>query len=149
MNSQLPKLSSKLKTHKYVGDSFWVYIWIDIYIFYILTKYKEIWRTLLIFHPSHPYVNSPSGLRCRSALTRKLSVLRVSAHEFVFFSFSSLFLGFSFLIFFCPLLLTYLRMDGMGWMDGMEYQKCPSNFFILCGYIEHVYTYLYIYTENF
>ena len=33
-----------------------------------------------------------------------------------------------------------------GWMDGwdgwdwMEYQKCPSKFFILCGYIEHVYT---------
>ena len=37
-----------------------------------------------------------------------------------------------------------------GWMDGwmgwMEYQKCPSNFFILYGYIENVYTYLYIYT---
>ena len=35
-----------------------------------------------------------------------------------------------------------LRMDG--WM---EYQKCPSNFFILCEYIEHVYTYLYIYSK--
>ena len=30
-----------------------------------------------------------------------------------------------------------LRMDGIGWdgmdgWDGTEYQKCPSNFFILC-----------------
>ena len=33
-----------------------------------------------------------------------------------------------------------------GW-DGMVYQKCPSNFFILCGYIEHVYTYFYIYSK--
>ena len=29
----------------------------------------------------------------------------------------------------------------MGWK---EYQKCPSIFFILCGYIDHVYVYLYI-----
>ena len=29
-----------------------------------------------------------------------------------------------------------------GW-DGTEYQKCPSMFFILCGYIDKVYTYLY------
>ena len=36
--------------------------------------------------------------------------------------------------------------DGMGW-DGTEYQKCPSNFFILCEYIENVYTYLYIYSK--
>ena len=28
-------------------------------------------------------------------------------------------------------------MDGMGW-DGMEYQKCPSNFFRLCENIENV-----------
>ena len=42
--------------------------------------------------------------------------------------------------------------DGIGWdgmygMDRMEYQKCPSNFFILCVYIEYVYTYLYIYSK--
>ena len=43
-----------------------------------------------------------------------------------------------------------LRMDGWdgmgwdGWMNGTEYQKCPSIFF---GYIEHVYTYLYIYSK--
>ena len=42
-----------------------------------------------------------------------------------------------------------LRMDGWdGWdgmdgWDGTEYQKCPSMFFILCGYIDKVYTYLY------
>ena len=32
----------------------------------------------------------------------------------------------------------------MGWdgMDGTEYQKCPLIFFILCGYIDKVYTYL-------
>ena len=35
-----------------------------------------------------------------------------------------------------------LRMDGMGW-DGTGYQKCPSIFFILCGYIDYVYIYLY------
>ena len=44
-------------------------------------------------------------------------------------------------------------MDGMGWdawdgMGWMGYQKCPSNFCILCRYIEHVYTYLYIYTQK-
>ena len=38
----------------------------------------------------------------------------------------------------------YLRMDGMGWDGWMEYQKFPSNFFILCGYIEKVYTFLYM-----
>ena len=31
--------------------------------------------------------------------------------------------------------------DGMGWT---EYQKCPSNFVILCEYIVNVYTYIYI-----
>ena len=31
----------------------------------------------------------------------------------------------------------------MGWMDGTEDQKCPSNFFILCEYIGNVYTYIY------
>ena len=36
-------------------------------------------------------------------------------------------------------------MDGMdGWDGWMGYQKCPSIFFILCGYIHKVYTYLYI-----
>ena len=36
-----------------------------------------------------------------------------------------------------------------GWdgMDGMEYQKCSSMFFMLCGYIEHVYIHLYIYSK--
>ena len=29
-------------------------------------------------------------------------------------------------------------------MDGTEDQKCPSMFFILCGYIEHICRYLYI-----
>ena len=35
----------------------------------------------------------------------------------------------------------------MGWVgwDGTGYQKCPSNFFILCEYIGNVYTYIYIY----
>ena len=42
------------------------------------------------------------------------------------------------------------RLEGpslMGWdgMDGTEYQTCPLIFFILCGYIEKVYTYLYVY----
>ena len=29
-----------------------------------------------------------------------------------------------------------------GWVGGTEYQKCPSNFFILCEYIGNVYTYI-------
>ena len=33
--------------------------------------------------------------------------------------------------------------DGMGW-DGTEYQKCPLKIFILCWYIDKVYTYLYM-----
>ena len=36
------------------------------------------------------------------------------------------------------------EFDGMdGWMDRTEYQKCPFIFFILCMYIDKVYTYLY------
>ena len=31
-------------------------------------------------------------------------------------------------------------LDGMGW-DGMGYQKCPSIFFILCVYIDHIFNY--------
>ena len=34
-----------------------------------------------------------------------------------------------------------------GWDGWMEYQKCLSNFFILCEYIKHVYTYLYMYSK--
>ena len=31
--------------------------------------------------------------------------------------------------------------DGVGgWMGGTEYQMGPLNFFILCGYIDNVYT---------
>ena len=37
--------------------------------------------------------------------------------------------------------------DGMGW-GWTGYQKCPSIFFILCGYTDHVYMYLYIYTQK-
>ena len=33
----------------------------------------------------------------------------------------------------------------MGWDGWTEYQKCPSNFFILCEYIENVYTYLEVF----
>ena len=32
---------------------------------------------------------------------------------------------------------------GTGWTGRTEYQKCPLNFFILCGYIDYVYVYLY------
>ena len=34
------------------------------------------------------------------------------------------------------------EFDGVG-SDGTEYQKCPLIFFILCRYIDKVYTYLY------
>ena len=40
-----------------------------------------------------------------------------------------------------PFFLNVYGWGGMGWT---EYQKCPSNFFILCGYIDHVYVYLYM-----
>ena len=30
-----------------------------------------------------------------------------------------------------------------GWTGGKGYQTCPLNFFILCGYIDYVYVYLY------
>ena len=33
--------------------------------------------------------------------------------------------------------------DGRGWTDGD--QKCPSNFFELCGHLELIYIYIYIY----
>ena len=33
------------------------------------------------------------------------------------------------------------RVGRVGWVDGPE--KCPFNFFILCGYIDYVYVYLY------
>ena len=33
------------------------------------------------------------------------------------------------------------EFDGTGWTG---YQKCPLKFFILCGYIDKVYTYLYM-----
>ena len=36
-------------------------------------------------------------------------------------------------------------MGRMGQTDGN--QKCPLNFFILCGYLEHVYIYIYLYTK--
>ena len=37
-------------------------------------------------------------------------------------------------------------MDGWdGWDGWMEYQKCPSNFFILCEYIGNIYLLIYIY----
>ena len=34
--------------------------------------------------------------------------------------------------------------DGTDGTDGTEYQKCPLKIFILCGYIDKVYTYLYM-----
>ena len=41
-------------------------------------------------------------------------------------------------------LIMFYLMGWDGWMDGTEYQKCPLIFFILCGYIDKVYTYLYM-----
>jgi len=35
------------------------------------------------------------------------------------------------------------EFDGMGW-GWTEYQKCPLIFFILCRYIDKVYTYIYM-----
>ena len=37
--------------------------------------------------------------------------------------------------------IRYLWLDGLDGLDGD--QKCPLNFFILCGYIDYVYVYLY------
>ena len=35
------------------------------------------------------------------------------------------------------------EFDGTGWTDGTVDQKGPLKFFILCRYIDKVYTYLY------
>ena len=35
------------------------------------------------------------------------------------------------------------EFDGTGWTGGTGYQKCPLNFFELCGHLELVYIYLY------
>ena len=37
----------------------------------------------------------------------------------------------------------YVLFHGMGWMDGTGYLLCPLVFFILCGYIDKVYLYLF------
>ena len=39
-------------------------------------------------------------------------------------------------------------MGGMGGMGGTEYQKCPLKIFILCEYIDKVYTYIYMWLKN-
>ena len=59
--------------------------------------------------------------------------------------------------FFCkidpPSLLQIFELFSlMGWMDGWNgtaYQKCASNFFILCEYIGNLSTYIYIYISMF
>ena len=45
----------------------------------------------------------------------------------------------------CPLI--FFIFDGWmgGWMGVAEYQKCPSNFLILCEDIRNLYAYIYIY----
>ena len=56
MKFKLSNLTSKFRTHNKVGDKLWTWLYIGIYITYILTKYKEIWRTLLIPRPTHPSI---------------------------------------------------------------------------------------------
>ena len=41
-------------------------------------------------------------------------------------------------LWYVSMLVLHLRMDGMG------YQKCPSIFFILCVYIDHICNLLYM-----
>ena len=68
----------------------------------------------------------------------------------IFFFLSYSFISFIFFYFFLFTVWWVGGMDGMGWdgMDGMGWYgrgiKCPSIFFILCGYIDHVFVYLYI-----
>ena len=90
---------------------------VGIYLNYITTMYKEIWRKLLICHAF------------RHALVHKFRAPSVSLRN--------------------PGQIYTRGPKGrvygwMGWIGWMEYQKFPSNFFILCGYIEHLYNYLYI-----
>ena len=87
---------------------------------YIHTKYKENWRTLLIPHPSIPSIPS---------------------HPPVNKTFQGKFF-FKIRIFHRPFWnLENVLFDWTGWTDG--HQKCPLNFFILCGYIDKIYIYLY------
>ena len=38
----------------------------------------------------------------------------------------------------------FYLVDGWDGLDGLDgHEKCPLNFFILCGYIDKVYIYLY------
>ena len=65
MKFKLSNLTSNFRTHNKVGDKLWTWLYIGIYITYILTKYKEIWRTLLIFRPTHPTNPIKLALRAR------------------------------------------------------------------------------------
>ena len=54
---KLSNLTSNFQTHNKVGHKLWTCLYIGIYITYIPTKYKKIWRTLLIFRPIHPSIH--------------------------------------------------------------------------------------------
>ena len=38
--------------------------------------------------------------------------------------------------------MAYLKSENILFADGTENQKCTSIFFILCGYIDHVYVFM-------
>ena len=67
-----PNFTSNFETHKIVGENFREYIQVDIYMFYIPTKYEEHWRILFIPCPIpsiYPSVNSALHVSsCKSAL---------------------------------------------------------------------------------
>ena len=54
IRGQHPNLRSNFQTHNNVGDKIWTCIQVHLYLNYIPTKYKENWRTHLIFRPSIP-----------------------------------------------------------------------------------------------
>ena len=105
------------KTHKNVGDNFWVMILLRIFLRILIGLYKDFTNFYgfvkkMVLKNQYTY-NVPPGSSAPASTTRPEG--------------------------------PSLRM---GWMDGCtEYQKCPSNLFILLPYIEHAYTYLRVYSK--
>ena len=71
---KLSNLTSNFRTHNKVGDKLWTWLYIGIYITYILKKYKEIWRTLLIPRPTPSHQTKEFPL---NEISEKLNLLKI------------------------------------------------------------------------
>ena len=64
IRGQHPNLRPNFQTHNNAGDKILLCIQVDIYMSYIPTKYKENWRTLLIYRPIPPHQTRRFAPRC-------------------------------------------------------------------------------------